>query len=40
MSDIQDFSEKLHYSLVLIFYGVLINILLNFYIRIAKKALN
>ncbi|WP_044478638.1 hypothetical protein [Paenibacillus antibioticophila] len=40
MGGIQDFSEKLHYSLLLIFYGVLINILLNFYIRITKKALN
>ncbi|GAA0134924.1 hypothetical protein YSY43_17640 [Paenibacillus sp. YSY-4.3] len=39
IGSVQDFSGKLHYSLVLIFYGVLINLIANIYARIVNKTI-
>lgn len=37
MGSVQRIAEDLHYSLVLIFYGVVINILINIYTRVANR---
>ncbi|MGG4555477.1 hypothetical protein QNH46_02610 [Paenibacillus woosongensis] len=37
IGSVQDFSGKLHYSLVLIFYGVLVNLIANISARIVNK---
>lgn len=37
IGSVQDFSGKLHYSLVLIFYGVLVNLIANISARVVNK---
>ncbi|MNJ38140.1 hypothetical protein D3C77_329810 [compost metagenome] len=37
IGSVQDFSGKLHYSLVLIFYGVLVNLIANISARVLNK---
>lgn len=39
IGSVQDFSGKLHYSLVLIFYGVLVNLIANISARIVQKTI-
>lgn len=39
IGSVQEFGEKLHYSLALMFYGVIINILINVYSKMAKKGI-